>query len=366
MVEKNILIVDDDAGDRKMMRRHLLRLYPSVSTLEADSGEAARAFFEEDVEVIFLDYQLPDISGLDLMSSFFRRWPHCVIFIMTGQGDEEIAKSAILSGAADYIAKSAITSGALQRMIANGLQVARMRWRIEEHQKELQQFSDVLVHDLRAPIRAIKFLSDQILEDFDAGDLEEVKREFDLMKRSVSKMSDLIERLASHINPHSEGTPETVSADSLIEAACLVMAQDISNADADISSDLGDLEVYCFPPDISQLLQNLVGNSIKYRSEARPSIQITARPLNSGVQFSIRDNGIGVPEEYRTRIFEPFKRLQRSSDLPGSGLGLATCAKIAKRHNGEIWCDPETTEGTLIHFTLKLRPAQVASAVAAT
>jgi len=355
MVEKNILIVDDDRGDRKLMQRYLATLYPAATILQAENGDAARAYAEEDVEVIFLDYLLPGVSGLDLLSSFFRHWPQSVIFIMTGQGDEDIAKSAILSGAADYIAKSAITPDALHRMIDNGLQVARMRWRIEEHQKELQQFSDVLVHDLRAPIRAIKFLSDQILEDFEAGELDEVKREFDLMKRSVTKMSDLIERLASHINPHSEGVPEQVAAESLVEAACMALAQDISNADAQIDTALNDIEVLCFPPDVSQLLQNLIGNSIKYRCTAKPEIRIAAKALSEGVQFTIADNGIGVPPEYRARIFEPFKRLQRSSDLPGTGLGLATCAKIAKRHNGDIWCDSEVSSGTTIHFTLKLR-----------
>lgn len=354
MVEKCILIVDDDHGDRKLMRRHLINLYPHAEILEAASGETARDHAEKDIEVIFLDYLLPGTSGIDLLSSFFRQWPRSVIFIMTGQGDEDIAKSAILSGAADYISKSSISSGALHRMIGNGLQVARMKWRIEEHQKELQQFSDVLVHDLRAPIRAIKFLSDQILEDFEAGDLMEVKREFDMMKRSVSKMSDLIERLASHINPHSEGTPELVSAESLVESACLALTQDIANSNTTIKTDLCKLDVYCFPPDISQLIQNLLGNSIKYRSVSDPIIEIKAKPLNYGVQFSVSDNGMGVPDQYRDRIFEPFKRLQRSSDLPGSGLGLATCAKIAKRHNGDIWCDPEVSSGTTIHFTLRL------------
>lgn len=355
MVERSILIVDDDSGDRKLMRRHLATLYPNAPILEAENGDMARDFADQDIEVVFLDYLLPGTSGLDLLSSFFRHWPRSVIFIMTGQGDEDIAKSAILSGAADYIPKTSITTGSLHRMIGNGLQVARMKWRIEEHQKELQQFSDVLVHDLRAPIRAIKFLSDQILEDFEAGDLDEVKREFDMMKQSVSKMSDLIERLASHINPHSEGAPESATAESLVEAACLAVAQDIANSNATLETDLNGLEVFCFPPDISQLLQNLIGNSIKYRSDAPPVIRIRATAINSGVQFSISDNGIGVPTQYRDRIFEPFKRLQRSSDLPGSGLGLATCAKIAKRHHGDIWCDPDVTTGTTIHFTLRLR-----------
>ncbi|NIZ13827.1 hybrid sensor histidine kinase/response regulator [Phaeobacter sp. HF9A] len=354
MIEGCILIVDDDGGDRKLMRRTLSVLYPSTKIIEAENGSNALKIDDSNIEVIFLDYLLPGISGLDLLSSFLRKWPKAAIFIMTGQGDEEIAKSAILSGAADYISKSSISAPALQRMIGNGLQVSKMRWRIEEHQKELQQFSDVLVHDLRAPIRAIKFLSDQILEDFESGDIEEVKREFDLMKRSVSKMSDLIERLASHINPHSAGKPEVVEISNLVEAACLAMAEDINRSNARIETKLSGLQTLCFPPDISQLIQNLIGNSIKYRSASDPVIEISACSLGKGVQVSVADNGIGVPQEYRHRIFEPFKRLQRSSDLPGTGLGLATCAKIAKRHNGDIWCDDQTENGTVIHFTLRL------------
>ena len=75
MVEKNILIVDDDRGDRKLMRRYLAPLYPAATILEAENGDAAGTYTEEEVEVIFLDYLLPGESGLDLMSIFFDDGP---------------------------------------------------------------------------------------------------------------------------------------------------------------------------------------------------------------------------------------------------------------------------------------------------
>lgn len=358
MTVLNILIIDDDAGDRKLVRRFLLQMHPDAKVAEADCGKSALSQAGLPVDVILLDYLLPDGTGLDLIAQLTATWPRAVLFMTTGQGDEEIAKSVILAGASDYIPKSAITAEALQRMIANGLKVAEMRWRIQEQQNELRLFSDVLVHDMRAPLRAIKFLSDQIQEDYDNGEFDEVARQLGLMKKSVRKTSDLIERLASHINPHSNGTAEYVSVDSLFDSLRAVIAQDLAESGARIEWLSGGLSVSCFPPDIVQLLQNLIANSIKYSGGKTPEITVTAEPAAGGVMISVADNGIGVPPEYREKIFEPFKRLQRGSDQPGTGLGLATCAKIAKRHNGAIWCDPHAEAGTTIRFLVCLGKSQ--------
>ncbi|KIC13690.1 ATPase [Leisingera sp. ANG-Vp] len=354
MCAKNILIVDDDAGDRKIVHKHLLNLYPGANIHEASSGEQALALSEAEVDAAFVDYQLPGGTGLDLLSNFSLTWPRALLFIMTSQGDEGIAKNAILAGANDYIPKAAITPSALKRMIQNGSELADMRWQINEHQNELKLFSDVLVHDLRAPIRAVKFLCDQILEDYEAGEVEEVAREFDLMKMSVQKMSELIEQLATHIRPDSEGKSRLIPVEKLFEDAQMAMAHDILASSAQITWEDGGLTVLCFPPEVTQLLQNLIGNSIKYSGGGRPEIKVEAAAEPGGVRISVQDNGIGVPKQYRERIFEPFKRLQNTGDAPGTGLGLATCTKIAKRHNGRIWCDPEVQSGTVIHFTLLL------------
>lgn len=358
MTALNFLLIDDDTDDRQRLHRLLLQLYPDARVVEASSGENALMYASFPVDVIIMDYHLPDGTGLDLIARLSEPWPRAVLFIATGHGDEEIAKSVILAGASDYIPKSAVTATALKRMITNGLEVAGMRWRIQEQQDELQLFSDVLVHDMRAPLRAITFLCDQIQEDFQNGEFDEVGRQFDLMRKSIRKASELIERLASHIDPHSKGTAEHVTAESLFDSLRAVMAQDLAASGARIQWHSGGHRVLCFPPDIVQLLQNLLGNAIKYSGGRTPEISVSAEAVQSGLRISVADNGIGVPPEYRESIFEPFKRLQCGSEQPGSGLGLATCAKIAKRHNGTIWCDPHPDIGTTIRFTISLEAGQ--------
>lgn len=276
MTPTNILIVDDDIGDRKLIRRLLKKLHPEVNLHEAESAEQALEFSDVPIDVAFIDYLLPSSSGLDFINQFSTIWPRALAFIMTGQGDEDIAKSAILAGAGDYIAKSAITAPALKRMIANGMEVADMRWRLEEQQNELLLFSDVLVHDLRAPIRAIRFLSDQIMEDYAAGDIEEVSREFSLLKNSVQKLSNLIDQVASHIRPATKGDPSLVAIDSIFEDTATVLAHDISQSEAKIEWVSNDLRAYCFVAEVVQILQNLIGNSIKYCPDRCPEITVSA------------------------------------------------------------------------------------------
>jgi len=102
-----------------------------------------------------------------------------------------------------------------------------------------------------------------------------------------------------------------------------------------------------------QLMQNLIGNSIKYCVVEPPLVHISSHVIEqSKWLFSIKDNGIGIPErEYRT-VFEPFKRLHGASKYVGTGLGLATCRKIVKRHGGDIWCQSIVGKETTFFFTL--------------
>jgi len=111
------------------------------------------------------------------------------------------------------------------------------------------------------------------------------------------------------------------------------------------------------PVQLAQLLQNLVGNAIKFRSEKPPEIHVAARrlPKEGGVpgwEFSIRDNGIGIPAKDFDRIFLIFQRLHTREKYPGTGIGLALCKKIVERHGGRIWVESEPGQGTTFYFTL--------------
>jgi signal transduction histidine kinase len=99
------------------------------------------------------------------------------------------------------------------------------------------------------------------------------------------------------------------------------------------------------------LLQNLIGNAIKYRTSAPPRIHIIAECREEDVLFSVQDNGIGIEPEFRQQIFGIFKRLH-GQNYPGTGIGLAICQRIVERYNGRIWVDSKPGEGSRFWFTL--------------
>jgi signal transduction histidine kinase len=108
----------------------------------------------------------------------------------------------------------------------------------------------------------------------------------------------------------------------------------------------------CDPTLIRQLLQNLIGNAIKYRHADRPGrVRLSARRSGGECLVSVTDNGIGIPPEQRAHVFDMFARVDRNAP-GGHGFGLSSCQRIAERHGGRIWADAADGGGTVVTFTL--------------
>jgi signal transduction histidine kinase len=234
-----------------------------------------------------------------------------------------------------------------------GIQLERERLvgDLERSNRELSRFSYAVSHDLQAPVRNVRALT-QILAEGAQGLRGDSSHVLHLIEQATVGMERLIESLLRYAQAgQGELNRQSVPVQPIIESVCTTLAPLIVDAGAQIVRTVLPAD-YADPILLEQVIQNLVANAIKYRHpDERPVVEITCRVSGEGWQFTVKDNGQGIPRDYQDSIFEPLKRLH-GSEIAGTGLGLALCRTIVTRHGGRIWVESGTDRGATFHFTL--------------
>ena len=223
---------------------------------------------------------------------------------------------------------------------------------LERSNRDLEQFAYVASHDLQEPLRAVggyvKLLQHRFPEKLDAKAREYVTGAADGAERMQRLIADLL--AFSRVGTRGDAfAPADLNA--LLRDASNNLQTSIQEAGAKVTSD----PLPSLPVDATQivlLLQNLIGNAIKFRSERAPEIHVGARHEKERWLFWVRDNGIGIEPQYSDRIFQIFQRLHSRKHYPGTGIGLAICKKIVERHGGEIRVESQPAQGSTFYFSI--------------
>jgi signal transduction histidine kinase len=227
--------------------------------------------------------------------------------------------------------------------------------------ESLKEFAYLTSHDLREPLRNISGFITLISKQCESVDMPEASRKevheyFDYVHSGVIQMEELINDIKEYsaINV-LEKNFSRVSMGDLINQVKDILEADISRTHATVHIQPNMPEVTGDRTLLYSLTQNLIANAIKYHKPGVPPvIDISYARTEKGHVFAIKDNGIGIPEEYRERIFHAFKRLHsKQGPYEGTGLGLAICKKAVEIHGGGIWLESIQDEGTTFFFSLK-------------
>jgi light-regulated signal transduction histidine kinase (bacteriophytochrome) len=268
-------------------------------------------------------------------------------------------QAALVQGAFVVIALVFVSLGFYWRkqlagnMEAELAEKSRVNRELERSNRDLQQFAYVAGHDLQEPLRTVARFT-QLLERRYADKLDDDAREFmGYTVDGAKRMQALIEGLLELSRVDTRGRPLAPTAmERVTDRAIRSLAARIADTGGTVTREwlprvLGD------EMQLGQLMQNLIGNALKFRHPDRPpTVHVSARRDGRAWIISVADNGIGIEGRHFERIFIVFQRLHAADKYDGTGMGLAVCKKIVERHGGDIWVESVPGEGATFHVRL--------------
>jgi len=223
---------------------------------------------------------------------------------------------------------------------------------VRRSNRDLEQFAYIASHDLQEPLRAVggyvKLLQRRFPENMDPKALEYINGAAEGAARMERLITDLL--AFSRVGTHG-GAFAPADLNANLDEALQNLAAKLASTRAIVTRDpLPTLVVDA--TQIMRLFQNLIGNAVKFQGERPPEIHVGVEKQPDRWVFSVRDNGIGIESQYFDRIFQIFQRLHTRRHYPGTGIGLAICKKIVERHQGDIWVESVTGQGSTFYFSL--------------
>jgi signal transduction histidine kinase len=231
-------------------------------------------------------------------------------------------------------------------------ELARLNHELTSANKELEEFAYVASHDLQEPLQTITNFTG-LLEKQYTGKLDgDADQYLGFILNASSKMKALIKDLLDLSRVGRDVAFTTVDCNHVLKDVVAQMKVSIQQNKVKIHSSSLPV-VQANEMGLRQLFQNLVSNALKFRvKDVDPEIEIAVEEKMDEYLFSFKDNGIGIEEKYKNRIFIIFQRLHSADEYPGTGIGLAVCKKIIAQHKGKIWVESEPGKGSIFYFTL--------------
>jgi len=354
-----LLLVDDHAEN--LLALEALLEAPGVELVLARSGaEALRHLLDTDFAAIILDVMMPEMDGFETASLIRQRDKsrHTPIIFLTalGRSEEALFKGYDI-GAVDYLVKPILPS-ILKSKVAVFVQLKRQSELLEAKNielnatiEELEAFSYTVAHDLRAPLARIDGFSQALLEFQNDKLDDEGKRYLQRVRTSAQRMCGLVDELLSLSRvTRVEMRRERVD----LSAMALSVGADLKQRDPTREVEL------IVQPDVwasgdagllYSALFNLLENAWKFTSK-RPSALVEFGVIEkNGTVYFVRDDGAGFDMASSQRLFQAFQRLH-ATEYAGNGIGLATVARIVKRHGGRLWAEGSVGRGATFYFSL--------------
>ncbi|MBU8881555.1 hybrid sensor histidine kinase/response regulator [Kaistella sp. DKR-2] len=368
-----ILIVDDAPENIISLKKVLEKNGFEVDT--ASSGEEAlKKILKKSYVLIILDVQMPGMDGFEVaetISGYSRAKETAIIFLSAASSNVNLITRGYSSGGLDYISKPVDMNILLlkvktfyriyeQSRALNEMQKA-LRAEIEfrkEAERKKDEFISIASHELKTPMTSIKGYIQLLERSLDKNDIETIRTRLHKVQNQVEKLNVLIADLLD-ISKIESGklkfNKKYFPFDHLLDHILEIMQQSNPQIKLVKKGNAGG-NVYADEMRIEQVIINFMTNAIKYAPDTE-EIHISSMIREDEIYFSVRDFGMGMPEEHQQKIFDKFYRIEETSErFQGLGIGLYICQEIIERHGGTVGVNSTPGEGSEFYFTIPVNP----------
>ncbi len=227
---------------------------------------------------------------------------------------------------------------------------AQLLEEVESVNRELKDFAYIVSHDLKAPLRGIKTLTDWLAADYADKLDDKGKEQMDLLLNRVQRMHNLVDGVLQYSRVgRIEEEKVRINLNELVAEVIDTVAPP-ENIEIFIENQLPEIE--CEETRMTQIFQNLLSNAVKYMDKTKGRIKIGCVEENDCWKFSVADNGPGIEEKYFERVFRIFQTLSPRDEFESTGVGLTVVKKIVELYGGRIWIESKIGKGSTFFFTL--------------
>lgn len=356
--QETLVVIDDDYAMRLSCRKVLAKLGFRVETYE-NGAQGLEGVAQLKPALVVVDLKMPGLSGMEVIPRVREISPDIVIVVITGYATIDTAVEAMKSGAYDFLPKP-FSPEELRLIVNRGLERRRLTLRSKQAEMEREllkrRFVSFVSHQLQTPLVAIhQYLS--VLKRLEQTQDAAAKRQewYDRCLKRAEEMQTMVKDWLTLAKLEGQCLAERRVRVDLKRTVTEVLAGNAeiaAGSQVTLAARLPDVEcaVWGDPSCVSVLLDNLVVNAIRYNKPGG-SVTVSAETVGDEIELAVSDTGIGIPEEYRPRLFDEFFRVE-GGQPGGTGLGLTICRKVAAEMGGSIRVESEVGVGSTFRVRL--------------
>lgn len=350
----HILLVEDNPADARLITE-----YVSETELETTGGaspvithvdrlEAAGDAVTEDVDIVLLDLDLPDSTGLETLDKTLTVTNTAPVVVLTGLNDERVGRDAIKRGAQDYLVKDDITPRLLQQTIQYAIEREKQQQELQRRNAELALLTQVVRHDIRSDLSVIMGWGESLKSHVDAEGESHLQR---MLRASehISSITETVGEFLDVLEGSSEPELHPVDLNNVLTNEIDRARSTYEDATITTTGDINDELQVAATDLLSSVFRNLLSNAVLHNDKSEPEVTVHVEDDGDTVTVRIADNGPGISDKQKREIFDRAKMGSRSS---GSGIGLYLVDTLVEMYNGEIAVKDNHPEGSVFIISL--------------